>query len=177
MFDETITLVLKHADISGTLTAVTASNQYGSWSNGKQTTNFQVNLKTLMGTMYNKYDTFCLRLNQIAYTSADFPATNNIDQQVIVQVSGLNFRNATYNQTRAVNSTNYQMVILNIEKSLAKVVDFAPNVSIANFQKSSEIVDLKFELIRCSDGLPAVYGTADKFPHMTYSFDIYPVKQ
>lgn len=175
MFEETVTLILKHSDISSNLNDNDAISEYGSWSNGKQKTIFRVNLKTLMGTLYNKYNTFCLRLNQIAYSSANFPQTNNIDQQVIIQMSGLNFINSTYNQARGTNGSNYQMVILNIEKGLAKVIDYSPNVSICNFRKSSEMVELNIDLIRCSDGLPATSGTNDKFPHFTYSFDIYPV--
>ena len=45
MFQETVTLILKHSDISANLNDVTASSANGSWENGKQKTTFRLNLK------------------------------------------------------------------------------------------------------------------------------------
>lgn len=177
MFSETVTLILKHSDISTTLTSATASSSNGSWSNGKQKTSWNVNLKVLLGNLWNKYDTFLIRLNQVSYSSADFPATNNIDQQVVVTMSGLPFFNSTYNQATGLNNNKYQMLLLGIEKSRAVVNNYAPNVSVANFKKSSENVEITIELLRATDGLAAAYGAVDKFPHMCYSFDIIPISQ
>lgn len=175
MFNETATLILKHADISSSLNSVSATSANGSWENGKQKTTFRLNLKNLLGDLYEKYNTFVLRLNQVSNSSANFPLVNNTDQQVIIQLNGLNFVNSTYNPKTGNNSTNYQMLIINLPKSVAQVNNYSPNISLCNFKKSSPNVELTIELIRCSDGLPAQYGPNDKFPHMVYSFDIYPI--
>lgn len=175
MIGESVSLVLKHSDISTSLNSDTASSDLGSWTNGKQKTTWNVNMKILLGHLWNKYDTFLLRLNQVSYSSADFPATNNIDQQVVVTMSGLNFVNSTYDQATGRNSTKYSMLILGMEKSRAIVNNYAPNVSICNFKKGSENIDITIELLRATDGLPASYGIVDKFPHMVFSFDIIPL--
>ena len=66
MFQETCSLVLKHSDISTDITLATVYNSIGSWSNGKQTTTWRVNLKKVLGpAMYDNNDMFVLRLNQI----------------------------------------------------------------------------------------------------------------
>ena len=124
--------------------------------------------------MWLKYDTFILRLNQISYGSANFPATANVDNQVIINMSGLNFINSTYRQKTGNNTNKYQMLICNIAKNLAQTFNYSPNISLCNFKKGNDNVELVFELIRCIDGLPPAYGV-DKFPHMVYSFDIYPI--
>ena len=74
MFQETCSLVLKHSDISTDTTLATVFNSIGSWSNGKQSTTWRINLKKLLGpAMYDNNDMFVLRLNQIANASAGFP--------------------------------------------------------------------------------------------------------
>jgi hypothetical protein len=174
MFQETVSLILKHSDIS--LTSVNAvSNSVGSWSNGRQKTTFKVNLRRLLGNViYNDNEIFVLRLNQLAYATADFPNTA-IDQQLIVRVSGLNFINSTYNVVNQNAASYNQMVLVNMDTS-ASVVNYSPNIAMCNFGKSGENVEITIELVRTIDNLPAVWGV-DFFPNCVYSFDIYGVKK
>lgn len=175
MFQETVTLVLKHADIDTDPDLATASSEMGHWSNGKQKTTFRLNLKRLLGELYDMHNMFVLRLNQLSHSSADFPAANNLDQNVIVQLSGLSFVNSTYDPRTGNNSGKYNMVIATLEKNVSRTINYAPNISMCNFVKSAEYVDLTIDLIRVQDGLPAEHGTEDLFPHMAYSFDIYAI--
>ena len=175
MFQETVTLVLKHADISTDTTLASVSNSVGSWENGKQKTTFNVNLRKLLGNeMYDNNDLFVLRLNQFAYLTANFPASV-YDNQLIFKMTGLNFRNSTYNQKTGNNTGRYQMMIMNLTTSSSQTISFSPNISMCNFMTSNEDVQITIELFRSFSDLAAQYGT-EKFPHMCYSFDIYPVK-
>lgn len=175
MFQETVSLILKHSDISTTTSAATASSSQGSWSNGKQSTTWRLNLRKLLGNkIYDENDLFVLRLNQIAYATANFPNAEK-DQQVIITLSGLNFVNSTYNVATGNSTSKHQMLLMNIATAAA-TVEFSPNVAMCNFGKSGENVELTIDLIRTIDNLPAVYNT-NTFPHCAYSFDIYPVKK
>lgn len=176
MNQETISLVLRHADISTTTTADTASNSCGFWTNGKQSTTWNVNLRNLMGDTFDKYDVFVLRLNQTAFSSANFPSVANTDNLLLIQLSGLVFVNSSYNVALGNNSSVYPMVLTNIPTSTAVINNYCPNVSLCNFRKSGDNVQITIELIRMIDNTPAVYGL-EKFPHGAYSFDIYPVKK
>jgi hypothetical protein len=175
MFLETVSLVLKHSDISTTTTGATASSNNGSWSNGKQKTSWRINLRNLLGNkMYDENDMFILRLNQLSYATANFPLAVT-DQQHIITLSGLNFINSTYNVSSGNTDSKHQMLLLNMATN-GGVESYSPNIAMCNFGKSQDNIEITIELIRTIDGLPAQYG-ASTFPHCVYSFDIYPVQK
>jgi hypothetical protein len=175
MFLETVSLVLKHSDISTTTTGATASSDNANWSNGKQKTTWGFNMRNLLGNkMYDENDMFVLRLNQLSYSSVNFPL-NARDQQLVVTLSGLNFINSTYNVGSGNSGSKQQMLLINMATSGA-VESYSPNIAMCNFGKSQDNIEFTIELIRTIDGLPAQYGAAT-FPHCVYSFDIYPVKK
>lgn len=176
-FLETITLLLKHSDISTNTNSVSESTNCGYWENGKQKSVWRVNLRTLLGNkMYDNNELFVIRLNQLSYDSVNFPSTNK-DQQLLLKMSGLNFVNSTYDVKTGNNSQIYQMCIQNFIPSESHTITYSPNVSMACFKKGSDNVEICIELFRATTDLPAIYGGVDKFPHMVYSFDIYAVKE
>jgi hypothetical protein len=84
MFQETVSLILKHSDISTITELSSISNNVGSWSNGKGKTSWRINLRNVLGAdMYDNNEMFILRLNQIAYATANFPVASK-DQQLII---------------------------------------------------------------------------------------------
>lgn len=175
MFTKTANLVLRHSDISTDVTAVTASSSAGSWSNGKQSVTFKVDLRKLIGAeIYDDAEEFVLRLNQFANVAANFPLSVQ-DRSVIIRVSGLNFVSSSYD-TRTSNNGPYYNMLLTILATSDQCYNYSPNTSICNFRKSQPEVELTFEYIRMIDGLAAQYGAVDKFPHCVYSFDVYKIK-
>jgi hypothetical protein len=175
MFLETVSLVLKHSDISTTTTLDSASANNGYWSNGKQITTWRFNMRNLLGNkMYDENDMFVLRLNQLSYSAVNFPLTVK-DQQLVVTLSGLNFINSTYNVGSGNSGSKQQMLLINMGAN-GGVESYSPNIAMCNFGKSQDNIEFTIELIRTIDGLPAQYGAAT-FPHCVYSFDIYPVQK
>jgi hypothetical protein len=175
MFLETVSLILKHSDISTTTTGITATANNGNWSNGKQKTTWRINMRNLLGSeMYDNNEMFVLRLNQLSYAADNFPLAPK-DQQVIITLSGLSFSNSTYDVKTGNSSNRQQLVLVNMSTN-AYVESYPPNIAMCNFTKSQENIELTIELIRTIDNLPAQYG-ATKFPHMVYSFDIYAVQK
>jgi len=175
-FSETVTLVLKHGDISPNQGDLTATADCGSWENGKQKTSFNINLKRLLGTMYEEHDgLFILRLNQISYGyGANWPV-GEADKSMTVYLGGLNFVNSTYDVRTGNNTNKCPIALLNVLNNSAGVVSFSPNTCLCNFKKSTDNVVLTFELLRTVDNLP-VQSAAARIPSMAFTFDIYPVK-
>jgi hypothetical protein len=174
MFLETVSLVLKHSDIGPATNSYPTNSSVGTWSNGKQKTTFNFNMRNLLGNkMYDENDLFVLRLNQLSYAPIDFPLAVQ-DQQVVVTLSGLNFVNSTYNVKTGNSSNKQQLVLLNMGIS-GGVESYPPNIAMCNFGKSSDNINLTIELIRTVDGLAGQFG-ANFYPHMVMQFDIYAVK-
>jgi hypothetical protein len=90
-------------------------------------------------------------------------------------LSGLNFINSTYNVATGNTGRTQQLLLLNMATT-AYVENYPPTIAMCNFGKSNDNIELTIELIRTIDGLPAQYS-ASTFPHMVFSYDIYPVKK
>jgi hypothetical protein len=76
-----------------------ASRTSTTWSN--------INLRSLLGDMYDKYDTFNLCLNTVAtgVSQSYYNASPN-DLQVLLRIQGLPFLNNTYNIGNTYNANN-----------------------------------------------------------------------
>lgn len=176
MFSESASLVLKHSDISSNQNVVSVVNKVGYWSNGKQITGWNVNLRRLMGDeMYNKHEKFIIRLNQFCHSAVDFPASY-LDNYLHFKMSGLNFCNTCYDVKTKNQSLKYHFLSSEVESSISIVRHLAPNVSIGNFKKGTEDVTIVIEMFRGATDEPAQYGVVDKLPHMAFAFDIIPIK-
>lgn len=177
MFAQTANLVLKHADISTDTTLSEASSNGSYWTNGKQKTIFQVNLKKVLGNLWDEYDEFVLRLNQFSSGFATYAMTTGVDNQWVVNISGLNFKNATYYVPSKNLTSRYQAQMVYVPNNSGQSISYGPNVSVSNFYKdpNREIVELQFELMRMLDNTPIQGGNTEKIPHCCWIFDIIPV--
>ena len=62
-----------------------------------------INLRTLLGDMFNKYDRYLLLLQNISQANSAAMATTD-DKAVLINMSGLSFVNSTYTQKLQSNS-------------------------------------------------------------------------
>ena len=62
-----------------------------------------------------------MQLNQFAYSTANFPSSVH-DNQVILKMTGLNFRNSTYNPKTGNNTNEYQLLVANIATSTSATI-------------------------------------------------------
>ena len=109
---ENTTLVLKTVDSSSSL-----SNSVNTWNN--------INLRNLLGNMYDKYEKFNLCLVNISTgASNNTLGTSTDDLNVSVNISGLPFINQTYN-TSTGNNTN-TATILEEESAVLKLMLYFP---------------------------------------------------
>ena len=86
---------------------VLSTNNGTSNTTKTSTTWSNINLRSLLGTMYDKYDTFNLCLNTVAtgVSQSYYNASPN-DLQVLLRISGLPFINNTYNIGSSYNANN-----------------------------------------------------------------------
>ena len=105
MEQETSTLILNTSDIDSRLSPAsvyqntTLDNQYGTIANNRCTLTWKnINMRRVLGEMYNKYESFDLYLYQI---SLSLPVTGTPTSAqyflVDINITGLPFINNTYN--------------------------------------------------------------------------------
>ena len=63
-----------------------------------------INLRTLLGDMFDKYDRYLLLLQNISHALSATMTTIVDDRALLINMSGLSFLNSTYNQKLQSNS-------------------------------------------------------------------------
>ena len=101
--EEVASLTLLTSDLTVSSTSyIGTCDQYRTnmtWSN--------LNLRTILGPMYDKYDRFCLQCVYIFFTSGDGVfGTEGRDRHVSLNICGLPFTNATYDSALKINYTH-----------------------------------------------------------------------
>lgn len=164
------TLLLKVCDIEG------ADNAYGSTSATHNILTFRnINLRTLLGDMYDQYDTFNISLTSI--TSSKTPAAlspvfgnSDVDNlNLTLYISGLPFINNSYAFTRGGNTDTaflgfYQYPSTNATTGF-RVYNQAGTLT---FGKSQDVCNLTLTFKRVSDN--ANPETTLRFPNTNFTF-------
>jgi len=162
MEQEIATLVLNTLDISTDIAAatyidVTIDNQFGTITNNRCNLTWKnINLRNLLGTIYDRYETFNLYLYQIAQSAAFSPAplgaaapSSNPHLLVDVRLKGLPFLNNTYNNV-SKNSTDTVFLTSYILNNAAPfgIGTLTPmfNPTIFTFSKSSDNVNITIDM-------------------------------
>ena len=164
-----VRLVLKSSDLTQNATTnVGICDQYRTtftWSN--------INLRILMGDLYDQYDYFNLTLNTIATTlaSANAGAGNGEDRLVYIKMQGLPFINQTYQQSTGNNGQYVYAGIYQIPSSAITNVQYYTNASnVFTFGKSQDLVNLTVSLFRIVDDTKPVLTIS--FPNFSFIFNI-----
>ena len=158
MEQESTTLILNTFDISTSTTAsdfynTTVDNQYGTIANNRCTLTWKnINMRRVLGEMYDKFETFNMYLYQINQSSAFWsapPVSNSGFLLVNVNIKGLQFLNNTYsviskNNTGTAFLTSY--FLNNAPSTGVGTVTPMFNPSILTFGKSTECVDITIDM-------------------------------
>ena len=155
MTDRNASLVLKTSDFT------TDSNfAYGyAYNSQRGSTNAKlssmtwnnINLRTVLGDMYDDYDLFNICLNTIS-TSTTNLITDSFDdnKNVAIEISGLPFINQTYNVKNSCNSNSTVIGTFNFIDNQGKTQNYNSN-NIATFGKSQEQCNLTIEYYKIVD--------------------------
>lgn len=161
MEQETSTLILNTFDIDPNVTATyynnggvvaTIDNQYGTIANNRCNITWKnINMRQVLGEMYDKYETFNMYLYQVVQSSAFSGTAPAIAQNglVDIRIKGLQFLNNTYNPVSRNNTTSAFLTsyVLNINTSAGTgTVTPMFNPTILTFSKNTENVDINIEM-------------------------------
>ena len=184
---ECAVLVLRTCDLTKTGNISGIKSDYNmspyTWKN--------INLRTVLGPMYDKYDSFNLCLNTVC--SGGVLTANNTyklssdpnDNLVVLTMSGLPFLNNVYD-TRTQHNTNvstlgcYQFVSTNanINVPVPSYTTYTTSNGGNTFGKYQEMVDLTICYNRVSDNAfiirDSVTNTGD-FPQVQFIFNIFGI--
>ena len=152
------------------------TNWAGTTSNNKtKCTWTNINLRSLLQGMYDKYDAFNICLNTVTTGTATNAGTTANDKNVIIYVSGLPFISQCYStKTNTITSASVMgSFTYPADTSTTAATQYFYSSNIATFNKSCDMVNITIELIRVIDD--ATPTTANPFPDSTYIFDIYGV--
>jgi hypothetical protein len=177
---EQATLILRTGDLIRN-----AVNQYGSCD--QYSTNFiwnNINLRTLLGSMYDKYDLFNICLTNV--TQANGQANFGVsDDDIIVQIylKGLPFIHQTYSVTDCCNNDGIGTVIGIYPFSYGGYSSVNYNhFHCATFSKNQEQCNINIYYQKIYPALVngvATYSinTANPFPEVLFKFKIYGIEK
>lgn len=172
--EESASLVLRTSDLPQN-----ATNNNGS-SNSLYTdmTWSNIDLRMLLGAMYDKYDKFALV--PVAFQSvvgnAFFGSTNE-DRVVSINISGLPFTNNTYNVSTKTNQISSTIYVTRFNNNGS--ITASTGGSVLTFTKNQELVNLNIFYQRTSLNGNGNYNIASPaaYPHMIFTFNIYGINK
>ena len=165
-YQEIACLVLKTSilPMDGTTNAYGTSNAMNTsftWTN--------INLRTLLGDMFDKYDRYMLLLQNISTCVAGTIGTADDDKCCIINMSGLSFLNSTYSQKLQSNS-GYLAVVPFTFKSAESILYNYQNFAVSTFIKQNDIVNISINYTKIKTDTAVATTTA--FPHVNFIFNI-----
>jgi hypothetical protein len=133
---------------------------------------YSVDLKEILGSMYDKYDLFNLRLRYIQYNSQAGFGGNSTERSIYFQMSGLNFYNSTYDTGRGCNVGNTTIGSLVYAQNTATKLSF-DDASIITIRKQQS-ADISITYISFNNA-PPTSGAGTQFPRTSFYFDLTPL--
>ena len=131
-----------------------------------------INLRTVLGDMYDKYDTFNLCLNTVSTAIAGGIGAPNDNTNVTMLLSGLPFINQTYNTAYLSNTSQTVLCTFQFVQNATTTQYFYSN-NIATFGKNQELVNITLSYNKIVDNTqPAV-----AFPHIILIIDIFGIDE
>jgi hypothetical protein len=164
---------IEHASLilKPNLLTINASNNYGTCNAGRSIYTYtNINLRNVLGSLYDKYDKFNLILKNVMCEAVNTWGTAAQDQAVTINISGLNFINNYEISTKTGNNqSTLTSLLFNASGSLSVSYN---NNCVATFIKSgSDDIDLTISYQRISDGATP----AGTFGKVLFIFDIVPI--
>jgi len=167
-YQEIACLVLK----TNVLTTNGTMNDYGvgnstltsfTWTN--------INLRTLLGDMFNKYDRYLLLLQNISHANSGTMTTAD-DRSILINMSGLSFVNSSYIQKLQSNS-GALIVCPFIFVASAVQSQLYNNFAVSTFIKQNDIVNISINYTRIKDDA----SPTTTYPHMCFIFNIVGIEE
>ena len=133
-----------------------------------------VDFKTILGDMFDKYDKFNIKLSSVMYSAQNPFGTAPDDRCVKINMVGLPFSNASYHQKASSTSQYTTIGSFNLTQSQANQLYFNDD-NVFTIYKPASYSNVRIYLNTQYDVFPtSVAGTL--YPHFDFYFRIYGVK-
>jgi hypothetical protein len=171
---ECATLTLKTADLP-----TTGDNVYGT-SNTLSTfwTWKNINLQTILGDMYHEYETFNIVLASVsAGIGGAVGTTTQNDRNVLIKMSGLPFKNQTFDATKQHNTNAVALTTMYMGDGSNIFNQYLSNGHYITFTKTATNVDLTITYEPINNTTSVGFINSWAFPELVLIFKIYGCKK
>ena len=168
-YQELACLVLK----TNVLTTNGTTNAFGSGNSTLSSFTWtNINLRTLLGDMFDKYDRYLLLLQNISHSLSTAIAGGD-DRSVLINMSGLSFVNSTYIQKLQSNSGALIVCPFIFPSAAAVQSQLYNNFAVSTFIKQNDIVNISINYTKIKDDS----ATTVTYPHMCFIFNIVGIEE
>lgn len=136
------------------------------------TTWFAIDLQEILGSMYDRFELFNLRLRYIQFNTQAGFGSNAFERSVLFQLGGLNFYNSTYDTTRGCNVGNTTIGGTTYLQNTATYVTF-DDASIITIRKQKS-ADITINVVNLNFTTPLT-GAGTLYPRTSFYFDLTPL--
>ena len=155
--------------MDGTTNAYGTSNSMNNiftWTN--------INLRTLLGDMFDKYDRFLLLLQNISNASPSATPGTAVDRAILINMSGLSFINSNYVQ-KFQSNTGSVIICPYIMSGTNAQSQIYNNFAVATFIKQNDIVNITINYTRIEDDVPL--SSTNAYCHVCFIFNIVGIEE
>ena len=180
--------ILNTYDISQSISAPsdfynkTVDNRFGTITNNRCTITWKsINMRQVLGKMYDNYETFNIKLYQICQTTTMVNSSSAISlpsSLVDVRISGLPFLNSNYNVVSRNNTSGLYLTsfALNISNYLQSGTVTQTYPICLTFGKSTENVDITIDMKRTVDQIYPIIDVANRaLGQFVFTFKIFGI--
>jgi len=149
-----------------TSNATTNTNNYGS-----NVTWTDINLKSLLGSMYNKYSKFKICLT--SYANVNTTANAVADRYLQIYMSGLNWINQGYTYTINGNVNSTIISTIDLNSNGGRAINYTGEIGNVFYMANQTSVDISISFTRITDN---VLNQAQNYGNSVYCFSIYGIE-
>ena len=187
MEQETATLILNTFDISQVVNVPTffynrtVDNAYGTITNNRCTLTWKnVNMKKVLGEMYDNYETFNIKLYQITQTTTmiiSSSAISPLSSLVDVRISGLPFINNGYNVVSRNNTNELYLTSINLttQNYLQSGIVVTSNPICLTIGKCTEFENITIDMKSTKDQTYPAVALNTALGQFVYTFKIFGI--
>ena len=172
--------------VNGFTTPFATTGAYNAQTVIDAKTNFtwtNINLRAILGDMYDRYDKFMLRIDSIVQSAAynvdgntGYQIGSNADDLLLnINIGGLPFLHSNYNTTTKNTTSSFPLCTYKVFKALGSTNMVSYTDTFATFGKGQDLANINIYYTRVIDNQMVSTGATSVYPYLTFYFTIFGV--